>query len=86
MDFIYKQPKKNICVFNKKKTIRSFYRHYVAVLLGTRRPYLNVGGPHDQVMRVADLVPVSKTNIIMLRLEEHIKITRYVRPALFLWK
>lgn len=50
------------------------------------KPYLNVGGPHDQVIRVADVVPVPKADMFMLRLVEEIKITRYVRPALFRWK
>lgn len=50
------------------------------------KPYLNVGGPHDQVIRVVDVIPVLKTDMFMLPLEEEIKITRYVKPALFHWQ
>lgn len=50
------------------------------------RPHLNVGGPHDQVIRVVDVVPVPKADMFMLRLEEEIKITRYASLALFHWR
>lgn len=59
---------------------------YITVLLGTMKPYLNVGGPNDQVIRVADVITMPKGDMFMLRLEKEIKITRYVRPVLFRWK
>lgn len=55
--------------------------HYVVVLLGKGKAQLTVPGPHEQVIKVVESLPVANTDILLLRLARDIKYTRYVKPT-----
>ncbi|KAF5307276.1 hypothetical protein FQR65_LT06992 [Abscondita terminalis] len=61
----------------------ALHREYVSVLLGSSKSYLNVVSPHEQILRVVDVLQVNSTNLFLLRLDKKSIFTRYVRPIGF---
>lgn len=58
----------------------SLYANYTTVMLGSGKGHQNVVGPHEQIRRISEIVTVTNTDIILLRLYKPITSTRYVRP------
>lgn len=49
-------------------------------MLGSGRGHQNVVGPHEQIRRVSELIPITNSDILLLRLYKPVTFTRYVRP------
>ncbi|KRT85615.1 lipoprotein receptor [Oryctes borbonicus] len=69
--------------FNCFRGIFELDSHYVTVLLGIGGGYLDIVGPHEQIRLVAESMPVLYSDIFLLRLENEVVYTRYVRPLHF---
>lgn len=56
-------------------------RSYVVAVLGKGKLHLTVPGPHEQIVRVQDMSSVPGTDIVLLRLADKVRWTRYVQAA-----
>ncbi|ENN80783.1 hypothetical protein YQE_02792, partial [Dendroctonus ponderosae] len=59
----------------------SFELSYVVAVLGKGKLHLTVPGPHEQIVRIQNISSVPGTDIVLLRLADKVRWTRYVQAA-----
>lgn len=52
----------------------------MTILVGAVKSYLDVAGPHEQVIQVGNIVSVDESDISLLYLKSTIKLSRYTHP------
>ncbi|XP_060524589.1 serine protease nudel-like [Cylas formicarius] len=55
--------------------------HYVVAVVGKGKLHLDVEGPHEQLIRIIEIIKVDSTDITLLRTERNVTINRYARTA-----
>lgn len=55
--------------------------NYVTVLLGGQGKFLDVTGPHEQIVPVDNASVIPESGVALLHLNERAEFTRYVLPV-----